>query len=195
LRKIGIEIGFDREGRSSTLALLRIAGKAEANVSGTYQLPTRMDGMSTSQMFEAIRSRLLELGFDKGTVFSSAMFMINNWSRFLEDSEDEHGNRTYRDCMDKEIVRLLDGYCELINRPQERTSRQLSVFEAIVSRLLVLGDDNEAAVKRATWLINNWRYTISEKSQDEFGHQTCRDWMDGEIVRLLDEYWDAQLEV
>jgi len=36
-------------------------------------------------------------------------------------------------------------------------------------------------------MIRNW-YKFSSNSMDDRGHETCRDWMDAEVVRLLDEH-------
>jgi regulator of RNase E activity RraB len=59
------------------------------------------------------------------------------------------------------------------------------VFDALVRRLTELGEDQATVVERAVSMANGWFY-FSDNSMDEHGHETCRDWMDAEIVRLLD---------
>lgn len=59
------------------------------------------------------------------------------------------------------------------------------VFDALVDRLIALGEDRTTAAERARIMIINW-FKFSENSMDDSGHETCRDWMDPEIVRLLD---------
>jgi hypothetical protein len=61
------------------------------------------------------------------------------------------------------------------------------VFDALVQRLTALGNvDQATAPESAQVMINNW-YKFSSNSVDERGNETCRDWLDPEIVRLLDE--------
>jgi hypothetical protein len=60
------------------------------------------------------------------------------------------------------------------------------VFDALVQRLLASGEDQSTVAERAQRMIDGWYY-FSSNSVDDRGHETCRDWMDLEIVRLLDE--------
>jgi hypothetical protein len=60
------------------------------------------------------------------------------------------------------------------------------VFDALVQQLLASGEDQSTVAERAQNMIDGWYY-FSSNSVDERGHETCRDWMDPEIVRLLDE--------
>jgi hypothetical protein len=59
------------------------------------------------------------------------------------------------------------------------------VFDALVQRLRALGEPEESVEERATSMIRGWAY-FSENTVDQRGHETCRDWMDEEIGRLLD---------
>ena len=52
-----------------------------------------------------------------------------------------------------------------------------------------VGEDQSTVAERAQTMIDNWYY-FSSNSVDDRGHETCRDWMDPEIVRLLDEAYD-----
>ena len=66
------------------------------------------------------------------------------------------------------------------------THEQKSMIDALVRRLVELGADQTGLVERATSMINGWEW-FSENSVDgERGHETCRDWMDAEVVRILD---------
>jgi hypothetical protein len=49
-----------------------------------------------------------------------------------------------------------------------------------------LGEDPNTAVERATFMMGNWEWW-SDNSVDERGHETARDGMDLDVVRLLDE--------
>lgn len=57
--------------------------------------------------------------------------------------------------------------------------------EDLARRLIALGEDEATARESATFMINNWDY-FSSNSVDDRGHETCRDWMDEEVARLLD---------
>jgi hypothetical protein len=65
-------------------------------------------------------------------------------------------------------------------------ARTRIIFDAVVARLLALGHAKATVAARATFMINRWEY-FSENSVDERGHETCRDWMDAELVELLDQ--------
>jgi hypothetical protein len=69
--------------------------------------------------------------------------------------------------------------------------KQQEIFDALVRQLLASGEDQATAAKRAQSMINGWNY-FSSNSVDDRGHETCRDWMDPEIVRLLDEALSLQ---
>ena len=58
------------------------------------------------------------------------------------------------------------------------------VFDALVQRLTELGG-YEPVTERAQYMLDHW-WHFSDNSMDETGHETCRDWMDPEVVRLLD---------
>jgi hypothetical protein len=72
------------------------------------------------------------------------------------------------------------------------------VFEpirnALVQRMLALGYD-EAAAERADRMMRSWDWFI-DNSLDDSGHPTYLDWMDPELVRLLDKalrlYYDLR---
>jgi hypothetical protein len=57
---------------------------------------------------------------------------------------------------------------------------------ALVQRLIALGTHKAKVDEKATIMMNNW-YRFSSNTVDEHGHETCRDWMDEEVVRLLDK--------
>lgn len=57
--------------------------------------------------------------------------------------------------------------------------------ELLTQRLIALGEDAATARERAPDMIKGWYY-FSSNSMDDRGHETCRDWMDAEVVRLLD---------
>jgi hypothetical protein len=59
------------------------------------------------------------------------------------------------------------------------------VFDALVRRLTELDADKNTVVERAQTMVAGWEW-FSDNSVDERGHETCRDWIDTEIVRLLD---------
>ena len=59
------------------------------------------------------------------------------------------------------------------------------LVHTLVQRLLTLGAPEGTVRESATNMIKGWWY-FSENSMDERGHETCRDWMDEEVVRLLD---------
>ena len=60
------------------------------------------------------------------------------------------------------------------------------VFDALVQRLIELGEDKAAVAERARYMINGWS-KFSDNSMDERGHLTCYDWMDSRIAWLLDQ--------
>jgi hypothetical protein len=55
------------------------------------------------------------------------------------------------------------------------------VFDALTRRLIETGAD----AARAWRMVRRWEW-FSSNSVDDRGHETCRDWMDPEVVRLLD---------
>jgi hypothetical protein len=48
------------------------------------------------------------------------------------------------------------------------------VFDALVQRLIELGEDKAAAVEHARGMVNGWEW-FSENSDDGRGHLTCYD--------------------
>jgi hypothetical protein len=67
------------------------------------------------------------------------------------------------------------------------TDAMSKIHDALAAHLLATGEsDKEAAAERATLMINGWEW-FSENSMDERGVETCREWMDPEIVHLLDQ--------
>jgi hypothetical protein len=68
----------------------------------------------------------------------------------------------------------------------ELQAEALRVFEALARRLIALGSDETTVRKKAVSMVRGWDY-FSSNSVDERGRETCRDWMDEEVVRLLDE--------
>jgi hypothetical protein len=71
----------------------------------------------------------------------------------------------------------------------KRTKQE--IFDAVVARLLELGygpgRQGETIPERARIMIDEWEW-FSDNSVDERGHETCRDWIDPELVRLFDEH-------
>jgi hypothetical protein len=65
-----------------------------------------------------------------------------------------------------------------------REDKRTEVFDALVRRLTELGEDKTTVVERAQRMMNGWPW-FSDKV-DEHGHATHLDWMDAEVVRLLD---------
>jgi hypothetical protein len=63
------------------------------------------------------------------------------------------------------------------------------IFDAVVTRLIGLGygENMETITERARIMLANWYY-FSSNSMDERGHETCRDWLDPELVRLFDAH-------
>src|SRR5262249_54914027 len=59
------------------------------------------------------------------------------------------------------------------------------VFDALIHRLIELGEDKAAVAERARNMINGWSW-FSENSDDGNGHLTCYDWLDSRIAWLLD---------
>jgi len=51
--------------------------------------------------------------------------------------------------------------------------------------------DSMPATERALILICGW-YKFSSNSVDERGHESCRDWVDPELVLLLDQDLDVE---
>lgn len=84
-------------------------------------------------------------------------------------------------------AKLMDTY-----RPPETAEPQWDdpafkpISDALVQRLIALGEDESAVIGRAKNMMMGWM-RFSDNSMDEYGHETCRDWMDEEVVRLLDE--------
>jgi hypothetical protein len=65
-------------------------------------------------------------------------------------------------------------------------------FDALVRHLRdVWGEDQATVAEHARDMINGW-YKFSSNSVDDRGHETCRDWMDPEVVRVLDAALIAQ---
>jgi hypothetical protein len=60
------------------------------------------------------------------------------------------------------------------------------IFSDLVRRLLASGEDETTVAKSATRMISDWPW-FSDNSVDERGRATYLDWMDEEIIRLLDE--------
>jgi hypothetical protein len=60
------------------------------------------------------------------------------------------------------------------------------IRSALCKRLIELGDDPAKVSEKAAFMISNW-WEFSSHSMDDRGHETCRDWMDPEIVRFLDK--------
>jgi hypothetical protein len=71
---------------------------------------------------------------------------------------------------------------------------ELEVQNKLARRLVELGTDKKEAESKAHFMIWNWE-KFSEHSQDETGHQTARDWLDSDVVRLLDQSLKARYGV
>jgi hypothetical protein len=71
----------------------------------------------------------------------------------------------------------------------DRTKQE--IFDAVVARLLELdygpGPHGETIPERARIMIDGW-WRFSDNSMDDYGHETCRDWLDPELCRLFDEH-------
>jgi hypothetical protein len=63
------------------------------------------------------------------------------------------------------------------------------IFDAVVARLFELdygpGPNGETVPERAKIMLDNW-YSFSSNSLDDRGNETCREGLDGELVRLFD---------
>jgi hypothetical protein len=65
------------------------------------------------------------------------------------------------------------------------------IFHAVVNRLQALGygpgPNGKTIPERARFMLDGW-YHFSSNSVDERGHETCRDLLDPELVRLFDAH-------
>ena len=73
----------------------------------TDHLP-RQSSPTIDDIFDAIESRLVDLGEPKATAAERASFMINNWEWYSDNSVDDRGRETARDGMDPQLAWLLD---------------------------------------------------------------------------------------
>jgi hypothetical protein len=67
------------------------------------------------------------------------------------------------------------------------TMTEQEIYDAVVARLTAMGEPKKTVAERAKFMINNWSW-FSDNSMDERGHETCRDWLDAELVRLFDAH-------
>lgn len=68
------------------------------------------------------------------------------------------------------------------------------VLDALARRMIEMGENETFVAGRAEQMVRGWEY-FSSNTVDDRGHETCRDWMDPEIVRLLDQSLDIRYGV
>lgn len=73
----------------------------------------------------------------------------------------------------------------------QNTTSMNEIFKALVQRLIASGrDDAASAPTHAAIMIGGWDW-FTDNGCDETGRPTWEQWMDPEVVRLLDASLDA----
>jgi hypothetical protein len=65
-------------------------------------------------------------------------------------------------------------------------TKQQEILNTLVQRLIVLGWDQTTVAERAQGMIDLWDY-FTDNAVDDCGQPTYLDWIDPEVVKLLDE--------
>ena len=102
---------------------------------------------------------------------------------------DVHRLNSFLEQTDVRVVGGKDGQIAAVpggatNKLEQKDMTEQEDLDALVQRLLTSGEVDAAVAERAQTMIDNWYCRrLGRRSRP----RTCRDWLDPEIVRLLDE--------